>query len=156
MSREGLSMRKVREVLRLRFGVGLSVRQVADSCKVSVGTVTEYEKRFREARLSWPLPDDMDDCALERIVRARQGNFEHNRSLPDGSYLVSEMKRAHVTLHLLWLEYRETNPDGYGYTQFCHYCNEAKAKADVVLRQKHRRRIVRRKRRRRLVLRRLM
>ncbi len=138
MSREGLSMRKVREVLRLRLGVGLSVRQVANSCKVSVGTVTEYEKRFREAGLSWPLPEDMDDPALERIVRAKQGNFKHNRSLPDGSYLLSEMKRAHVTLHLLWLEYREVNPDGYGYTQFCHYCNEAKAKADVVLRQEHR------------------
>lgn len=50
MSREGLSMRKIREVLRLRLGVGLSLRQVADSCKVSVGTVSEYEKRVKAAR----------------------------------------------------------------------------------------------------------
>ncbi len=138
MSREGLSMRKVREVLRLRLGVGLSVRQVADSCKVSVGTVTEYEKRVRAAGLGWPLPEGLDDSALERIVRLKEGDYRHNRPLPDASYLISEMKRPHVTLHLLWLEYRESCPDGYGYTQFCHYYNQAKAKADLVLRQEHR------------------
>lgn len=138
MSREGLSMRKVREILRLRLGVGLSTRQVAQSCKLSTSTVSEYEKRFREAGLTWPLPEDMDDVQLERIVRARQENFKHNRPLPDAGYLLSEMKRPHVTLHLLWLEYRESQPDGYGYTQFCHHYNQAKSKADVVLRQEHR------------------
>lgn len=138
MSREGLSMRKTREILRLRLGVGLPVRQVANSCKVSVGTVSEYEKRIKAAGLGWPLPQDMDDVALERIVRAREGDFRHDRPLPDTAYLISEMKRPHVTLHLLWLEYRESHPDGYGYTQFCHYYNQAKAKADLVLRQEHR------------------
>lgn len=138
MSREGLSMRKVREVLRLRLGVGLSVRQVAGSCKVSVGTVSEYEKRIKAVGLGWPLPEDLDDAHLERIVRAREGDYRHNRPLPDVSYLISEMKRPHVTLHLLWLEYRESSSEGYGYTQFCHYYNQAKAKADPVLRQEHR------------------
>ena len=138
MSREGLSMRKVREILRLRLGMGLSARQVASSCKISPSTVSEYEKRLKAAGLSWPLPESLDDAALERVVRAREGNFRHNRPLADVSYLISEMKRPHVTLHLLWLEYRESYPDGYGYTQFCHYYNQAKAKADVVLRQEHR------------------
>ena len=138
MSREGLSMRKVREILRLRLGMGLSARQVASSCKISPSTVNEYERRIKAAGLSWPLPEDLDDAALERIVRASDGNFRHNRPLPDASYLISEMKRAHMTLHLLWLEYRRSQPDGYGYTQFCHYYNQAKAKADVVLRQEHR------------------
>ena len=79
MSREGLSMRKVREILRLRLGMGLSARQVASSCKISPSTVNEYEKRIRAAGLSWPLPEGLDDAALERIVRAREGNFRHNR-----------------------------------------------------------------------------
>jgi hypothetical protein len=69
MSREGLSMRKVREILRLRLGVGLSAGNVAKSCKVGKTTVLEYETRFREAGLSWPLPDDVDDSVLERAVR---------------------------------------------------------------------------------------
>jgi transposase len=100
--------------------------------------VIEYERRARAAGLSWPLPEDLDDTALERIVRAREGDFRHNRPLPDMSYLISEMKRPHVTLHLLWLEYRESHSDGYGYTQFCNYYRRARAKADVVLRQEHR------------------
>ena len=86
-------MRKVREVLRLRLGAGLSIRQVADSCKVSVGTVSEYEKRARAAGLDWPLPTDLDDAGLERMVRAGEGEFRHNRPLPDASYLISEMKQ---------------------------------------------------------------
>lgn len=118
--------------------MGLSAGQPAGSCKISPSTVNEYEKRIRAAGLSWPLPDDLDDAALERIVRAREGNFRHNRPLPDAGYLISEMKRPHVTLHLLRPAYRESQPDGYGYTQFCHYYNQAKAKADVVLRQEHR------------------
>ncbi len=138
MSRKGLSMRNVREVLRLRLGVGLSTRQVAESCRISASTVSEYEKRFLDAGLSWPLPEDMDDTALERAVRSRQEDFRHSRPLPDTCYLVSEMKRPHVTLNLLWLEYRESCPEGYGYTQFCHYYNQARGKVDLVLRQEHR------------------
>jgi transposase len=138
MSREGLSMRKVREILRLRLGVGLSASNVAKSCKVGKTTVLEYEKRFREAGLSWPLPEDVDDSILERVVRTRLEEGKPRRVLPDTVYLISEMRKPHVTLHLLWLEYRERCPDGYGYTQFCHYYSQAKARADIVLRQEHR------------------
>jgi transposase len=138
MPQEGLSMRNVREILRLRLGVGLSSRQVAKSCKVSSSTVLEYEKRARDAGLSWPLPDGMDDAALERIVRARLAVTRDDRPLPDVGYLVQEMRRPHVTLSLLWLEYKAATPDGYQYTQFCHYYSQEKKKLDVVLRQEHR------------------
>ncbi len=137
MPQEGLSMRKVREILRLRLGVGLSSRQVARSCKVRSSTVLEYEKRAREAGLSWPLPDDLDDSVLEHLVRARLVVTKQDRPLPEISYLVQEMKRPHVTLSLLWLEYKAANPDGYQYTQFCRYYNSEKKKLDVVLRQEH-------------------
>lgn len=138
MSREGLSMRKVREILRLRLGVGLSADKVAKSCKVGKTTVLDYEKRLRQAGLSWPLPDDVDDSFLERVVRTRLEEGMPRRDIPDVGYLISEMRRPHVTLHLLWLEYRESHPDGYGYTQFCHYYSLAKARVDLVLRQEHR------------------
>ena len=138
MSREGLSMRKVREILRLRLGVGLSAARVAKSCKVGKTTVLDYEKRFRQAGLSWPLPADVDDSFLERVVRTRLDEGTPRRDMSDTGYLISEMRKAHVTLHLLWLEYRESHPDGYGYTQFCHYYNSAKARVDLVLRQEHR------------------
>ncbi len=138
MPQEGLSMRKVREILRLRLGVGLSSRQVARSCNVSSSTVLEYEKHAREAGLSWPLPEDLDDAALESLIRAKLDTTRQDRPLPDVAYLVQEMRRPHITLSLLWLEYKAANPDGYQYTQFCRYYNEEKKKLDVVLRQEHR------------------
>jgi len=130
-------MRKVREILRLRFELGLTTREVAQSCKVSCATVSEYGIRFREAGLGWPPPEDMNDAALERLVRARLEERPHLRPVPDVQYLIKEMKRSGVTLYLLWLEYRDASPDGYGYTRFCRFYNDAKSKLDVTLRQEH-------------------
>ena len=97
MSRKGLSMRKVREILRLRFEAGLTTREVAQSCKVSCATVSEYGIRFREAGLRWPLPEEMDDATLERLVRARLDQRPGLRPMPDTQYLIKEMKRSGVT-----------------------------------------------------------
>ena len=138
MTQEGLSMRKVREILRLRIGCGLSARDVAKSCKVSHSTVLEYHRRAITAGLSWPLPEEMDDAALERIICGPTEVPAGRRDMPEIGYLVSEMKRPHVTLNLLWLEYKDANPDGYQYTQFCHRYRQEKKKLDVVLRQEHR------------------
>ena len=129
-------MRNAREVLRLRIGSGLSVRQVASSCGVSISTISEYEKRFRQSGLAWPLPETLDDVALERVLRSGQPSGP-TRQMPDIGYIVAELKRPHVTMQLLWVEYREAFPDGYGYTQFCHWIKEQRPALDVTLRQKH-------------------
>ena len=57
MAQERLSMRKIKEILRLRWELGFSRRQTARSCRVSHSTVSEYENRARQAGLSWPFPD---------------------------------------------------------------------------------------------------
>jgi transposase len=129
-------MRTAREVLRLRLESKLSVREVAASCKVSVSTISEYEKRLGAAGLSWPLPEGLDDAALERIVRAGQP-LGPTRPLPPTSHILKELRKPHVTLQLLWMEYRETSPDGYGYTQFCHWVNQERKKVPVTLRQEY-------------------
>lgn len=136
MSGKVVSMRNAREVLRLRIGQNLSVRQVASSCGVSISTVSEYEKRFRGAGLEWPLPKELDDVALERVLRSGQPSGP-TRQMPDIGYIVQELKRKHVTMQLLWMEYRESFPDGYGYTQFCHWIKEQRPSLDVTLRQEH-------------------
>ena len=66
MANKGLSMRKVREVLRLHYAAGLSTRAIARSLKVSPATVGKYIRRAEEQGLSWPLPEPLDDAALER------------------------------------------------------------------------------------------
>lgn len=136
MPRREVSMRNAREVLRLRLGSGLSLRQVASSCGVSISTISEYEKRFRQSGIVWPLPEELDDVALERVLRSGQPSGP-TRQMPDIGYIVQELKRPHVTMQLLWVEYREVFPDGYGYTQFCHWIKEQRPMLDVTLRQEH-------------------
>ncbi len=126
MARKGLSMRKVREILRLRWGLGLSVHKVAKSCKVSPSTVLEYEHRAQVAGVSWPLPEGMDDMALEQRVCAGSPAPTDRRALPDLAYLLEEMRKPHVTLMLLWMEYKAAHPEGYQYTQFWRYYQEGK------------------------------
>jgi DNA-directed RNA polymerase specialized sigma24 family protein len=65
MPTERLTMRKVKEILRLRYGLGLSVRQIAHSCSMSHGSVSNYLQRAQVAHLSWPLQDELDDIAIE-------------------------------------------------------------------------------------------
>jgi len=132
-------MRKAREVLRLLYGCGLSARAVAQSCGVARSTVGEYERRAKAAGLSWPLPDGMDDRGLERALRGGgQAAAGPGRGMPDAVYLKRELSKKNVTLALLWDEYRATNEDGYGYTQFCEHARRALRGLGLVMRQEHR------------------
>ena len=83
------------------------------------------------------MPDDVDDDVLAERLGVRSESPTATRPLPDMAYLLKELRRKHVTKQLLWLEYRESTPDGYSYTQFCHYLNEARSRADPTLRQIH-------------------
>ena len=68
MAQERLSMRKIKEILRLRWELGFSRRQTARSCRISHSTVSEYENRARQAGLSWPFPEDLDEGSLESLL----------------------------------------------------------------------------------------
>ena len=138
MPQKGLSMRNVREILRLHFESGLSRRQIARSGNVSHSTVVAYLQRAAQAQIPWPLPEEMDDTALERLLAGPSPPSTPRRPLPDTASLLQEMRKKHVTLALLWQEYRDIHPDGYGYTQFCHCYQEARRHLDVTLRQEHR------------------
>ena len=65
MATTRLPMRRLRELLRLRFEAGLSHRSIAQACTVGLGTVTSYLQRAAAAGLAWPLPDELDDATLE-------------------------------------------------------------------------------------------
>lgn len=136
MARKRLSMRKIKEVLRLR-SKGLTNRQIARSVNIARSTIAQYLRRFDETGLSWPLPKDMDEAALERILfpAAIQENKEF--PMPDLAYIHTELKRKGVTLRLLWEEYLLNNPNGYQYTQFCHYYRKFKAGLNLSMRQSH-------------------
>ena len=131
-------MRKVREILRLRLEVGLTQRQTGQSCRVSPSTVWDVHRRFAAARLTWPLPEDMDDLALEaQLYRECEGAPALDPAMPDWSVVSREMRRKHVTLILLWHEYRRNHPQGFGYSWFCEGYRKFRSTQDLVMRQSH-------------------
>ncbi|ABM61397.1 Integrase, catalytic region [Halorhodospira halophila SL1] len=114
------SMRKIREVLRLRYELGLSQPRIASACQLGVNTVYRYLRRARAAGLGWPLPEELDDHALERLLFPhRSGARTDLPPEPDWEQVARELTRKGVTRHQLWLEYREQEPKGYGYSAFC-------------------------------------
>jgi transposase len=133
-------MRKLKEVLRLRFELGLGQRQIARSCAIGYGTVHEYLKRAQVASITWPLPEGWDDRRLEEALFGPTARrlYESHKPTPDFARLHEELQRhPHLTLQLAWEEYRQAHPDGYGYSRFCELYQQWRQRLDVVLRQEH-------------------
>lgn len=138
MAQARLSMRKIKEVLRLKWGCGLVNRAVARSCKVSSSTVSDYVQRATRAGLSWPLPEDLDEARLRELlfpapVRAPEEGIPE----PDWSAVHKELKRKGVTRQLLWQEYRAAHPRGFGYSQFCEHYRTWRKALKPTMRQRH-------------------
>ena len=139
MPRKRLSMRKIRDVLRLKYGLGRSHREIAAILRISHSTVGSYVRRAREAGVSWPLPDELDDARLEAALYPPTPPSRVRRPEPDWGRVHRELSRHKgMTLQLLWLEYREAHPDGYQYSRFCDRYREWRGRIDVVLRQVYR------------------
>ena len=132
-----LSMRNVKEILRLKWLNGVSARGIARSCGIPRSTVGDCIHRATAAGLSWPLPEDMDDTRLERLLYAPEMQSSGQRPLPDLSYVHLELKRKGVTLFLLWQEYKAHHPDGFQYSRFCDLHREFKGSLAVSMRQTH-------------------
>ncbi len=139
MPAKRISMRKIREILRLKYECRQSIRAISNSCSTGRSTVSDYILRASAAGLTWPLPDEMDDTMLEqKLFPSATGVSTRNRVIPDWAVIHKELKRKGVTLSLLWHEYKTSNPDGYQYSWFCHQYADWLGKIDVVMRQEHR------------------
>ena len=137
MPAKRLSMRKIKEVLRLR-AQGRSDREVARSVKVARTTVRRIRRRAKAAGLSWPLPDDLTESALEALLFPPQAPPGIDpRPIPDWKDIHAELRGKGVTLQLLWLEYKATHLDGYQYSRFCDLFRQWRDTLDPVLRQEH-------------------
>jgi transposase len=131
-------MRQVREVLRLTTaGVGLN--EIARRVGVAPSTVRLTLKRVASAGLSWPLPAQMTDSALEAALFAAVGTKQghRRRAEPDWAEIHRDLKRKHVTLAMLWDGYIERYPEGYRYSRFCELCRGWASRLPVTMRQSH-------------------
>ena len=130
-------MRQVREVLRLTHVCGHSGHQVAAMVGISRYTVAEYLRRAGVLGITWPVPDSLDDAALERRLFSPPFVAEPSRPQPDWPRLHAELRRPGVTLKLLWEEYRAGQPGGYGYSRFCDLHAAWRGKLSPTMRQTH-------------------
>jgi transposase len=139
MPAKRLSMRKVKEILRLKFEAGHGQRQIARSCAIGKTTVAECLARFERSGLSWAQAAQLDEATLEhKLYPPPVAVPAQERAVPDWPYIHQELRRKGVTLTLLWYEYKAAHPEGYQYSWFCDQYRAWSAKLDVVMRQEHR------------------
>ncbi len=133
------AMRKIIEVLRLKFEALLSHERIAAATGVSKGAVTKYLRRAQAAGLTWPLPAQTDEAQLEALLFPRAAPLVERHAMPDLAHLHQELKRKGVTLMLLWEEYAAAHAgQAYRYSQFCLLYHRFAASLKRSMRQVHR------------------
>ena len=133
-----LTMRQLRYMLRLHHD-GVSARKIGRTLGVARSTIRDNLRRAQASGITWPLPPELTDDVLEQRLFARSGMKTglRRRSEPDWSMLARELKRPGVNLMVLWEEYRQAQPDGYGYSRFCDLFREFERRLSPVMRQEH-------------------
>lgn len=137
MSKKRLSMRKIKEVLRLYYEKGLSQNAIAGVCRIARSTVQDYYRRFQAAGLTWPLPDTLGEVELNALLFPSP-TIKKDKTPPDWADIHKELARKGVTLQLLWQEYIQNFPQGYQYTRFCQLYRQWPKSHKLSMRQRHR------------------
>src|SRR6516225_4663919 len=139
MPAERVSMRRIREILRLKYEAGATERAIARSIGVARSTVALTLERVAAVRLGWPLPVTLTDRVLEAKLYASAGRPQGSLGKPesDWTYVHRELRRPGVTRMLLWEEYRQAEPDGYGYSRWCELYRAWEGRLSPTMRQVH-------------------
>ncbi len=138
MAPRRLPMRKIREILRLKWKLGKSHRETATSLGISPGSVGSAVSRARRAKLSWDDMERLSDEELQARLYGAPGAPGVKRPMPDLAHIDIELRRVGVTLEVLHMEYLEAHPDGYSYSRFCTLYRQWRQKRRLTMRQPHR------------------
>jgi transposase len=132
-------MRKIKEILRLKWDCGFGDRQIARSCGIARSTVGEYLRRASMAKLSWPLPEELTEARIEQLLFPPLPAIPAaERPLPIWADVHFELRsQKNVTLALLWEEYREQSQNGYQYSRYCDLYRAWTGKLHLWMRQEH-------------------
>ena len=139
------TMRKIREVLRLKYEQGCSQRQIQSATGLSKGSVGEYLRRAESAGMTWSTAEPLSDAELEaRLFKQIGRNEPPGRTPIDFTWVHKDLRRTGVTLQQLCVEYQQAAVDAhdgrrpYQYSQFCDLYHGWRAKLDMPMRQTHR------------------
>jgi transposase len=131
-----LSVRKIREVLRLKAEARWSDREIAAAIGSARSTVQECLRRARVAGITWPLPAECDDEALAaRLYPHAPAPARY--PTPDFAIIHAELARKGVTRMLLWQEYKARHAHGCQYSAFCRDYDAWRGRQDAVMRFEH-------------------
>lgn len=130
-------MRKISEVLRQRYELNHSYRDIARSLNIGVTTVAVYLARAKAAGVTWPLSNEVSEKDLSDRLFLPVKKDAKERPLPDWEWVYQELRKKGVTLQLLWREYRDTHPTGISYTRFCDRYRAYTKATTPVMRQIH-------------------
>jgi transposase len=135
-----VTMRKIKECLRMKWSCGLSHEKIAKALGLSKGVVTKYAKLAVAAGLDWERASSLDETALQQLLIPSVKRSRGARPVPDWAIAHREMHKKGVTLQLLWEEYVDahTGEDTYRYTQFCSLYHGYAATLKRSMRQIHR------------------
>jgi len=131
-----LPVRKIREVLRLKYELGLSDRKIALAVGSARSTVQECVQRCRQAGIGWPLPVGVDEVVLHERLYRREVPLSRSPQV-DFAKLRAELARPGVTRLLLWQEYKAQCPEGWQYSAFCDQYRRWLSTQELVLRHNH-------------------
>lgn len=140
MAAKSISMRKFKEILRLRYDKELSQHQIARALNLSVGVVNKYLRAAEAAGIGWPVPEELTETQIRRKLFPADGPaLPPGYAQPDFALIHQELKRKGVTRFLLWEEYAAGNSnDHYSYSQFCFHYQKWSRRLKLSLRQTHR------------------
>lgn len=139
MGRYFIAMKKIRELLQLKFTHGLSIREAANRLGVGKTAASEYVAGFSSCGLTLEQAlalSDSDLAGLLDLKKVTQNERYQYLSLKF-EYFEKELKRRGVTLYLLWTEYQQLNPEGYAYSQFCFHFEKWEKIQKVSMRMEH-------------------
>ena len=133
------SMKKIREIIRLKQECGLSQRQISRAVRISRPVVAQYITDIVSAGLSYDEIKDMPDDKLLEILESdkKSRNERYDKLSEKFEYYTKELKRTGVTLATLWEEYIEENPEGYSYSRFCYHYQVWKDCSQISMHMEH-------------------
>lgn len=144
MAQARLSMRKLKEIARLKFEAKRSLNEISAAAGVARSTVQLAIARMQASGLGWPWPEGEDEARIEAKLYGRaftgaawQAAKTGSAPLPEFAAMRTELARKGVTRRLLWREYREREPQGLEYSQYCELYRRWSKTQDLVLRFEH-------------------
>ena len=135
-----VSMRHIKECLRMKWSCGLSHAQIASALGLSKGVICKYAQLAETAGLDWDKVSSLDETELQQLLIPGTKRTRGARPLPDWTIVHREMHKKGITLQLLWEEYVEAHRGvaTYRYTQFCQLYRDHAATLKRSMRQIHR------------------